>query len=298
MALSPCNTATDPTGRELVKHGSVPFPIACYHDDLTRAEVPWHWHEEWEAAIITEGSALVCAGQEKRIIRAGEGFFINSGVLHGAWNAGSGSCRFHSLVFHPRLVGGSLDSVFYQSYCYPLLENPAGKWLLLTSQTVWQREILDDIESAWQEVRGEKPGYEFHVRACLSQVVFSLGRHLPEPRQETNGKALRDGERMKTMLSFIHNHYPEALTMESIAASAALSESECLRCFRNTIGTTPIQYVKQYRIQQAARLLLSTQDNISDVAAACGFQDASYFTKTFRELKGRTPSRYREESKA
>ena len=44
MALSACNTETDSAGRELTVHGTAAFPIACYHDDLEAAPVPWHWH--------------------------------------------------------------------------------------------------------------------------------------------------------------------------------------------------------------------------------------------------------------
>ena len=55
MALSACNTETDSAGRELTVHGTAAFPIACYHDDLEAAPVPWHWHEELELLIASEG---------------------------------------------------------------------------------------------------------------------------------------------------------------------------------------------------------------------------------------------------
>ena len=54
-------------------------------------------------------------------------------------------------------------------------------------------------------------------------------------------------ERMKQMLRFVEEHYAEELTVERIAASVALSESACLRSFRQMLGITPIQYVKQFR---------------------------------------------------
>ena len=115
MAIALCNTTVDGRGRELVEHGTTAFPVACYHDDFRQMDVPWHWHEELEAVLISEGSCTVAAGNEKFVLQEGEGFFINSEVLHGAWNGADSGCRFHSLVFHPRLVGWSLDSVFYQS---------------------------------------------------------------------------------------------------------------------------------------------------------------------------------------
>ncbi len=296
MSLSPCNTTVDSQGRELVDHGTAAFPIACYYDDLGRGEVPWHWHDELEAAIIIEGKAVIAAGNEKYTIHAGEGFFVNSGILHGCWDL-EGSCsKFHSLVFHPRLVGGSMDSVFYQKYVQPLTEHGGLESMIFTPTVSWQAEALEAIEQAWQSCVCEADGYEFRVRSALSQFVYLLQSHIPAIRPKTGSKARRDGERMKQMLQFIHDHFAEEMTMAQIGKQAAISESECLRCFKSTIGITPIQYVRQYRIQRACLLLTTTQEHISDIGLQCGFQDVSYFTKTFREMKGMVPSVYRQQN--
>ena len=63
------------------------------------------------------------------------------------------------------------------------------------------------------------------------------------------------------------------------------------------IGTTPIQYTKQLRIQKAVELLESTDQKVADIGALCGFQEMSYFAKSFREIKGCTPSIYRKQYK-
>ena len=95
------------------------------------------------------------------------------------------------------------------------------------------------------------------------------------------------------MLQYIQDHCEEEITVSGIAKSAAVSTSECLRCFHSTIGATPIQYVLQYRIQMAAGLLTETDRKIADIGMQCGFQDLSYFARMFRRLKGYTPSEYR-----
>lgn len=296
MPLSVCNTTVDSTQREMLEHGSVMFPIAWYHDDLSQGEVPWHWHEELEAVVVAQGSCIVMAGKEKYLIREGEGFFVNSGILHGCWDWENSACRFHSLVFHPRLVGGSLDSVFYQEYVQPVIGNPMMQSLHLTQTVFWKKEALELIERAWQAGQQESFGYEFRVREALSEMMLRLRRNLPSEQKKPGIKAVRDGERIKRMIQFIHDHYGEQLSIQSIAAAAAVSESECLRCFRSTVGLSPIQYVRQYRIQKAAQLLNTTQEPVCAIAERCGFQDFSYFTKTFREMKGCVPTEYRKNS--
>lgn len=293
MALAECNTTVDASGRELLRHGTTAFPVACYEDDFRVMDVPWHWHEEWEAVLITEGSCLVAAGNRKAMLRAGEGFFIHSGVLHGCWDTECSGCRFHSLVFHPRLVGGSLDSVFYQQFVQPLLDHERTEMILLNSDIPWQKQALEAIEGAWQHFVREEEGFPFLVRNELSRLVFLLHSNLSPSEATVSRAQLRNAQRIKTMLGWIHTHFSRELDTASIAASASVSESECLRCFRSTIGTTPIQYLKQYRLQQAAKLLTETSQRITDIAVSCGFQDMSYFTRAFREQMGCTPSQYR-----
>lgn len=296
MALSICNTTTDEQGRELLEHGTALFPIACYHDDLQYESVPWHWHDELEAAIVTEGEAVVAVDSEKHLLKQGDGFFINTGALHAVWNVNTSPCRLHSIVFHSRLVGGSMDSVFWQNYIQPLLSNTTLKILCFRRGTDWAEDSLGSIENAWQNCVNEPAGYEFQVRNALSQLVFLLDSHYPSVQKYPTEKELRNGRQIKKMLEYIHKHYFEDLSTEQIAKSIMVSPSECLRCFHNTIGTTPIQYVKQYRVQKAALLLQTTSLKISDIGAQCGFQEMSYFAKAFREIQGCTPSEYRKQS--
>ena len=297
MGLSPCNVSIDGRGRELVEHGTVMFPVACYYDDLAGDAVPWHWHDELEAAIVTEGRAVVAVGTEKYILRQGDGFFINAGVLHSAWDVDHSDCRIHSVVFHPRLVSGSTDSIFWQRYVQPLLANTALEITCFDRSAPWHENAMKAVETAWQSCVAESPGYEFHVRAALSQLVFQISDNCPAIQSRPSEKALRDGMRIKTMVQYVQEHYTEAIDTAQITASALISESECLRCFRSTIGTTPIQYVRQYRIQKAAELLAATDMKITDIGVRCGFQDMSYFAKTFRELRGCSPKEYRDQIK-
>ena len=132
-----------------------------------------------------------------------------------------------------------------------------------------------------------------HLRPCAIHPVKQR-LHLPRNQIEPSEKALRDSERIRQMLRFVQRNYTENITAAEIAASASISLSECLRCFKSTIQIPPIQYLKRFRIQRACELIGSTDRKIAEIAAECGFQDPAYFNRAFREIKGMTPGEYRQ----
>lgn len=293
MTRYTCRTETNEKGRELTRHGAAQFPIANYNDDLKKESVPWHWHTELEILIIMEGTATVAVGTERFTVKQGEGFFINSGVFHAMWNKDGSDCQLHSLVFHPRLVGGGVETVFWRKYMGPLTGNAMLKYFYFDCGEPWHEETLQTLETAWRACAEEPLGFEFEVRNALSQIVFLLVSHCSAVSKPPSKKELRDEARMKTMARYIQENYSAEIDAASIAGSASISESECLRCFRSVIGMPPMQYVKEFRLQKAAELLISTKHGVAEIGAQCGFLDASYFTKSFREWKGVSPSEYR-----
>lgn len=299
MGLSLCLGEVGPQGKELTEHGTAGLPIACYEDDLAAKAVPWHWHEELECIVVTEGTAILAVGMEKYTVTPGNGLFINAGAPHGCWSKGAGECRLHSVVFHPRLIGGSHGSIYWKKYLNPLLADISRKEVLLQEKVLWQQEAMLHIEQAWQVCVQEPKGYEFQIREELSKLLFLLctnenleGRRIPSAKEQ------RNGERIKFMLQFIQMHLSEEISIEDIARSSNISVSECLRCFRATVGVSPMRYVKQLRLELACELLQETTQKVADIAAQCGYEDESYFSKLFREAKGCTPSVYRQNKSA
>ena len=72
-----------------------------------------------------------------------------------------------------------------------------------------------------------------------------------------------------------------------------LQTRECLRCFQYSIGQSPVEYLMNYRISMAKKLLEETNCSVTDIALRCGFSSNSYFGKIFREKCEETPGQYR-----
>ncbi len=293
MPISKCGENTNSKRRELKQHGTTLFPAACYEDDLNLQPVPWHWHEEFEVIVIEQGSVHINVGNERLHLKQKEGIFINAGVLHSVSPFSERGDRLRSIVFHPRLVGGSLDSVFWQKLIQPILQDSSFRYLRCNEAVSWQKEVIQCIETAWNSIVCDDEEYENTVRYVMSRMMHILTSNHPNRQQPVSEQEKLLAERMKAMLQYIEEHFMEELSVEAIASSSAISHSVCLRCFHQVIGTTPMQYVKQYRIEKAAEWLLNTKKTAAAIGADCGFLDSSYFTKTFREMKGCTPVQYR-----
>lgn len=224
-----------------------------------------------------------------------EMLFINSGILHSLNNGLPEPSFGCSVVFHPRILG-DLDTVFWKNYAAPLLQDKRLRFQHFSPNIPWQKEFIDHLTTAWDAVACEPADYENEVRYHLTKAISLLLTHYTPFGEVASTHESVAAERTKLMLQYIQAHYSEELTLEQIAASAAVSKSMCLRYFRQIIDTTPIRYLLRYRIEKAAGLLLSTEKKVGEIATVCGFSDISYFTRRFREINGCTPLEYRKEN--
>ena len=290
MYKSVLNVCADVDGQELRTHGTFAYPVACYFDDMSKATVISHWHNELELIIVTEGKLLVGAAQTEKILTAGDGCFINANVLHDVRQIDSAAGVLKSIVFHPRIVGTRAD-VFWIKFLQPLLGDTGKQVIFFDGKKDSQTVSL--IAATWRTQAEEQWGFEFTVRDFLSRIILAISAGSSGRAYSPSPSELRDTERVKLMIRFIEKHFAEELTLEQIAAVASLSKSEAHRCFKRATGLPAIQFLIRYRILLAAERLHSTRQSISDVAASCGFLDMSYFSKAFRETFKATPTDYR-----
>ena len=174
-----------------------------------------------------------------------------------------------------------MDTIFWQKLIRPMTQPDAPPFFLLDALVPWQKQVLDCLHESWKAVSDEPFDYENRVRYYLSLALRLLSTQCVGGRTKVSQQEQIASERMKQMLRFVEEHYAEELTVQLIAGSVALSESACLRSFRQMLGITP------------ADLLRSTRLKTGEIGAECGFTDSSYFIKIFREIKHCTPKEYR-----
>jgi AraC-like DNA-binding protein/mannose-6-phosphate isomerase-like protein (cupin superfamily) len=285
----------DQTGQELNRHGDAMYPMAIYDKYFYNhllGEVPWHWHEELELIYVYEGSCKVEHVGGDTVLESGEGFFINSNVLHRLTQVGKKDCRTISFVFKAEFIGGRYDSRIYMEYLQPIISNEGLLALNFKSNTLWERQILECMKMAHEAFLNNELAYELAIHTQLTELWRLLLLHRKSLLTEKRS-IHRDDARVSLLIKYIHNNCGKRLTVPELAKQVNLSEGECYRLFQRTLHVTPTEYILNHRLQLAAIKLSSEESSILDIALSLGFGNPSYFTKKFRLHYGVTPSQYR-----
>lgn len=125
-----------------------------------------------------------------------------------------------------------------------------------------------------------------------SLELFRVEQHRPLS-PAAPGRTDPSSEKVKQMLLFLHAHYAEKLSVSAIAAAAYCSERACYRCFQECLHTSPGEYLQNFRLQMASKLLIETDLPITEIAQHCGLGSSSHFGAQFRQRFGCSPSAYR-----
>ena len=103
-------------------------------------------------------------------------------------------------------------------------------------------------------------------------------------------------DKIKVVLKYIENNYMNRISIADIAATVDFSESHFMRYFKETMGTSFVDYLRDYRLTMASRLLTTSDSAILDIASETGFDNLSYFNRVFKKKYGMTPRQFRSES--
>ena len=281
--------------KELKLHGGYAFPLHLSDERLSSYESGsflWHWHPEVELTLILEGTILYQINETTYSLKKGEALFCNANTLHTGHMDQGQDCVYFSVTFHPRLLYGFENSLLDTRYVRAICGDASFPSLLFRPDIAWQNKVIQYLSEIYAIHHSEVSCAELKLQILLLQIWCEIFEH-KQTSPCVSASSNKQIERIRTILSYLHAHYAEKISLEDIASSINLCKSECCRLFKSHMKESLFRYLLNFRIEQSLPLLSATDKSITEIAACTGFSSPCYFTKIFREHKGCSPSEYR-----
>lgn len=271
--------------QELKTHGTHDFPVELYHIDKShpKYEMAFHWHNNIEIIRILDGSLSVHLNNKKYDAFSGDLIFVNSETIHGAH---PDNCIYECIVFDGALIPSLSCGV--KNFAEDL---SVGQIRVNEYFPKADDELHTFANNLFDSMKEDNPGKFYKVLAMLCGIysVILENNLYTEGSAEISEASLK----LKKVLKYIRSTYEEPITLDDMSAAAGLSPKYFCAYFKKMTGKTPIDYLKIYRIEQASKMLVNTDDSITSIAFSSGFNDLSYFIKTFKSIKGISPNMFR-----
>lgn len=285
----------DQNRREITLHGSYEFPMAVYLDQLDRNSlgfVNWHWHDEIQFSLVTKGEVEFWVNQRAYRLKAGQGLFINSGYLHMSRPVSQPDSTYICIDADVKLLSFFPGSAVEQNYIKPYLKLNSFSEVIMDGEAEWHKDIRAKIVEVYELYTQKAFGYELDICMLLAAMWRTLISK-QKNRPEINTNDYVDQQRVKSIMSYIHEHYMEKITLQELADIVHISKGECCRFFKRIAKCTVFDYIKNYRINKSIELLQMTELTISQIADSVGFGSTSYYIESFKKRVSYTPREYR-----
>ena len=274
---------------ELEQRGTADFPIEFYHLDKghTRYQMSSHWHSEVEIIRILDGTLKVRLNKTEYTAQKGDIFFINPETVHSATPY---DCVYECIVMHIDFL--CLDTYSCSFFIESILNHD---YTILEYRPDDNSEFHNSVNEIFDALKNKSSGYKFRVIAALYKTLgIVVDEHTYS--KSSMGNTLSNDKnipKLKKVLTFIRTNHSSQITLKEMADTTSMSIKYFCSFFKDMTGKTPVEYLNEYRIERAAQALLSSDRSVTDVAYSCGFNDLSYFIKTFKRIKGISPGGFR-----
>lgn len=246
----------------------------------------YHWHVEYEIIRILEGSLTVTLDEKSFTAVKNDIIFVHSGILHSGIPH---DCVYQCIVFDMNtflknnpVCGEYIQKILHQ------------ETMLFPHFSDEHPQILNCISVLFDAMYEKDTGYELTVFGQFYHffgLIFSNHYFIENPT-----RTRRDYKRilqLKQVLEFIEKNYANPITLQELSASVSMSPKYFCRFFSEMTHQTPVDYLNRQRIEEACLQLAATDDSITEIAYRNGFNDLSYFIRTFKKYKGMTPGKYK-----
>lgn len=281
--------------QETKQHSNTIFPYNTYlcSIPLDFNEVPIHWHNEMELIYIKKGKGTVTLDFDSHYVEAGDIIIVIPGQTHAISRLNNYTMEYENIIFNIDMLTSKYSDGVDTAYFAPLLSGKLNFNHIITKDDSYYSNIAQCINKADALLTyGSPKGYELAIKGYLYEfffALFSIAEETDKPKISSN----KNLDKIKDVIKYIEENYRKPISIDEIAAVCNFSSSHFMKYFKKVMGTSFIDYLNDYRLSMASRLLLSSADNILDIAADCGYENLSYFNRLFKKKYGVTPSAYR-----
>lgn len=255
------------------------------------SEYATHWHTAIEMIIPLENGYTVIVGQTTYELVPGDIFIIPGGELHHLIAPPTGRRLIY--LFDFSLLSGIRGFSYLTSYlAQPILINKS------TCRPIYAEEY-DLVAQLCRDYFQNDSLREMLVYSKLMTFFVNYVKYRISQETDSSARQSGDGRRedliqkFHSVFDYLDEHYSEDLSLESVADVAGFSKFHFSRLFKQCTGYHFYDYLCYKRIKSAETLLMKPGTSITEVALQSGFSSLSTFNRTFKRLKGCTPSEYR-----
>jgi len=262
-------------------------PFRLLHDPKLNHLFYWHFHPEFELVYIEGASATRHVGNHISKFKNGDLVLIGSNIPHLNFDYGVTS-SYRKEVLH-------IKPSFREEFVAEFPELQSLEHLLELSKygIAFKGSTKKEIGELMKKLHQLSP-FEFFMQSLhiLKKLAQSKEFELLHTRPYVNRYKTKEQTRLRKIYALVDEQYQTKITVDTVAELCTLSKPAFCRYFKKTTGSTFVNFLNQYRISQAKRLLLMGK-NVSETCFACGFESLSYFNRTFKKITEENPSEFK-----
>lgn len=280
------------TYHENKSHTMPDFPYNTYlcSIPLDFPEIVTHWHNEAELIVIKKGCGIVEVDLSAYEAEEGSMILILPGQLHSIKQKEGFIMEYENIIFDPSLLGVNKDDLCGQLLS-PLFQGKLSYNVKIEKCLPYYNDAVQCINRIDRLCSEKAYGYQLGVKGDLFSFFCNIIQHHTQTIKKVHSE--HSIEKVKLILAYISENYTRKITADEAAAVCYYSTSHFMKFFKASMGESFIQYLNNYRLRIASQLLISTSDNIIDIAEKTGFDNLSYFNRCFKKRFGISPGQYR-----
>ncbi len=268
------------------------FTYQKFNRDRLNVNNRWHYHPEIELVYVNGGSGKRQIGSHVSYYTDGDLILIGSNLPH---------CGFTDKLTGNKsetVVQMNMDSLGHDFFNIPEMKRIQSLLEMSKSGIAFQGRVKQKIGEKMELLEYQT---DFQRLLSILNILNELGNSKEYKVLNAEGYSIsaevKDNERINTVFNYVKTNFKEEIPLEIIADKVSMTIPSFCRYFKKITNKTFVQFVNEYRLVHASKLLAEQPLSITEVCFESGFNNFSHFNKSFKAFTGQNPSEYRNQLK-